>query len=726
MNTGKKLRRTVAICVMAALIGPAGALADAVTVTAERLNVRTEASAQSKSVAVVSKDEKLQFVSASGDWIRVMASGKAGYVMKSFVSLDQASIASDVAASQTTWSQAKSATAAVRVNLRSLPMTNAEIVKVIDRGETISLTGECGDWYLAQYGGKSGYVMKDYVQTGASSVTPTPGSSDGSGYATPTTGVTNTRVNLRADASTGSKVIKILEKGTTVSLSGLNGSWYKATAGGVTGYISRQFVNTNSAVPTPTQTDEAETAYATPVSGTTNSRVNLRAKADTRSDIVKVIDKNSVVTLTGEKGAWYKATSDGKTGYLYKQYVMAGGTVTPTATPAPTATPVPQPTDNTAAAETTYASPVSAKANVRVNMRANASPTAALVKVIALNETVSVLGEKGDWYRITSDGKTGYAAKPYLTLQGAAATATPAPTASNYQSWAGVASVEVNMRKAPEGDVIYVLQAGAEVTVTGVNGSWYMVDYRGSSGYVASSYIIRKEDATPVVSPTDVPVATAPGQGTTAYVTGAFVNIRSGAGTGYGVVTTVRMGDQVTLYEQTGDWYRVSASGLTGYISAKYVSPNKPSETATPVSSDTIGKVINSDWWSGSISTIFKRGSIATVTDVDTGLSFQVKRTGGTNHADVQPLTSADTAIMYRIYGNKWQWTRRAIWVTVGGSTYAASMNGMPHGDSDSMPDNNFDGCFCIHFLNSRTHTGNRLDAAHQAAVAKALREGNK
>ena len=67
---------------MAAWIGQAGALSDAVTVTAERLNVRTEASVQSKSVAVVSKDETLQFVSASGDWIRVMASGKAGYVVE--------------------------------------------------------------------------------------------------------------------------------------------------------------------------------------------------------------------------------------------------------------------------------------------------------------------------------------------------------------------------------------------------------------------------------------------------------------------------------------------------------------------------------------------------------------------------------------------------------------------------------------------------------------------
>ena len=164
---------------------------------------------------------------------------------------------------------------------------------------------------------------------------------------------------------------------------------------------------------------------------------------------------------------------------------------------------------------------------------------------------------------------------------------------------------------------------------------------------------------------------------------------------------------------------------MLAHSTAKYVSSTKPEAAPTPSGETTIGKVVSSDWWTGSISTVFKRGMTGTVTDVDTGLSFQIKRTGGVNHLDAQPLTAADTAVMYRIYGYQWSWTRRAIWVTVGGVTYAASMNGMPHGESDSMPDNDFDGCFCIHFLNSRTHSGNRLDAAHQAAVQKALRAGN-
>ena len=137
------------------------------------------------------------------------------------------------------------------------------------------------------------------------------------------------------------------------------------------------------------------------------------------------------------------------------------------------------------------------------------------------------------------------------------------------------------------------------------------------------------------------------------------------------------------------------------------------------------GKVRQADWWTSDIQKVFARGVIATVTDVDTGISWKVKRSGGSNHADVQPLTAADTAKMKQAYGGKWSWNRRAIWVTIDGVTYAASMNGMPHG-TGSITTNNFDGHHCIHFLNSRTHTENRWDTQHQAMVQKAYKEGQK
>lgn len=129
--------------------------------------------------------------------------------------------------------------------------------------------------------------------------------------------------------------------------------------------------------------------------------------------------------------------------------------------------------------------------------------------------------------------------------------------------------------------------------------------------------------------------------------------------------------------------------------------------------------------WFKEVQYIYEKGDIATVTDVDTGKSFKVKRLYGRNHADSEPLTKEDTKIMKSIYNGSWSWDRRAIIVTVYDKEkkverkIAASMNGMPHG-GESITDNNFKGQFCIHFKNSRTHSGNRWDAAHQDAVKKA------
>jgi hypothetical protein len=107
-----------------------------------------------------------------------------------------------------------------------------------------------------------------------------------------------------------------------------------------------------------------------------------------------------------------------------------------------------------------------------------------------------------------------------------------------------------------------------------------------------------------------------------------------------------------------------------------------------------------------------------TVMDTETGLSFKVQRRAGSNHADVQPLTSKDTAIMKKIYNGKWSWNRRAIIVQYQDKWIAASMHGMPHGAG--ALENNFPGHFCIHFYGSTTHRTNEMDLSHKLMILKA------
>ncbi|CAM4053909.1 YkuD domain-containing protein [Mesobacillus thioparans] len=106
-----------------------------------------------------------------------------------------------------------------------------------------------------------------------------------------------------------------------------------------------------------------------------------------------------------------------------------------------------------------------------------------------------------------------------------------------------------------------------------------------------------------------------------------------------------------------------------------------------------------------------------TVMDLETGLQFRVQRRAGSNHADVQPLTSKDTAIMKAIYNGKWSWKRRAIIVISENGKIAASMHGMPHGGGALK--NDFPGHFCIHFFGSTTHRTNFMDLSHKLMILK-------
>lgn len=123
-------------------------------------------------------------------------------------------------------------------------------------------------------------------------------------------------------------------------------------------------------------------------------------------------------------------------------------------------------------------------------------------------------------------------------------------------------------------------------------------------------------------------------------------------------------------------------------------------------------------YWS-TVKNLFKVGSIATIIDVRTGLSFRVRRRGGSLHADVEPYTKDDTAMMKRICGGSWTWNRRPIIVVTGGRRIAASMNGMPHG-GQSLGGNNFKGHFCLHFAGSQLHNSRKSCPEHQKCVREA------
>jgi len=57
------------------------------------------------------------------------------------------------------------------------------------------------------------------------------------------------------------------------------------------------------------------------------------------------------------------------------------------------------------------------------------------------------------------------------------------------------------------------------------------------------------------------------------YVTTSDLNVRSGIGSKYPVLLTLKKGDQVLVLSKHGSWYKVGYSNKIGYASSKYLEP---------------------------------------------------------------------------------------------------------------------------------------------------------
>lgn len=130
--------------------------------------------------------------------------------------------------------------------------------------------------------------------------------------------------------------------------------------------------------------------------------------------------------------------------------------------------------------------------------------------------------------------------------------------------------------------------------------------------------------------------------------------------------------------------------------------------------------------WFNQVQYMWKRGEVCVVTDLDTGISYKMKRVGGSYHADVAPINKTENRKFENTYGGNYpNWDRRAVVVNIHGVLVAGSTNGYPHG-STGVPGNGMNLAsghlqqVCIHFKNSRTHIHNMVDPAHQYEVRRA------
>ena len=295
------------------------AAADGSTVTIVNcnswVNVRTKASSSSKKLGTAKKGKVFKLLGVEGKWYKIQyTSDKVGYVFHSYVKVgsgtaptpDPTPVSGDTGTIHncTSW-----------VNVREKASSSSKKLGTAKKGEVFKVLGISGHWVKVEYKGDPAYIYDRYVKLSnggtAPAPDPTPVSGD-KGY------IVNckTCVNVRQKASSSSKKLGTLNKGTEITITGTSGKWTKIAYKGGTAYVFSEYVSTKK--PDDDVVGKTATIY------NCNSWVNVREKASSSSKKLGEAKKGATYTVKGVSGNWVKVDYDGKTAYIYKRYVKIG------------------------------------------------------------------------------------------------------------------------------------------------------------------------------------------------------------------------------------------------------------------------------------------------------------------------------------------------------------------------------------------------------------------
>ena len=340
-----------------------------------------------------------------------------------------------------------------------------------------------------------------------------------------------------------------------------------------------------------------------------------------------------------------------------------------------------------------------------VNMRLRPTVESPFVLKLREGTRIGVFCEEADgWYRIIYGNYRGYISSEYVFLP------------SSDMMVGNVLEDQCPLTRTPTeyGEAVVTANAGEGVTITDIQGDFYYITLEDGTGGFTKKENVKVSSAK---QPTNLLKEGMAG----VAVTKMQSELRKrgflpASSTGY-------YGDLTkSAVESFQDAAGLSADGIAGAKTLEMLySDNNIIQTAA-ARAGIQGGVKLTPW--NEAKYIYSVGEICTVTDVKTGISWKEERMGGWYHADSEPLTAEDSAKMKEAYGGSWSWDRRAVWVTVGDETMAASINGMPHLGS-TIGGNNFNGHHCIHFLNSKVHETSAECPRHQAMVQYAYKVGN-
>lgn len=248
--------------------------------------------------------------------------------------------------------------------------------------------------------------------------------------------VTGKTVRIRENADASSKIVTNAYRNDIVDVIETSGDWYKVKYEGKTGYISKEFVNVKEDNKKPSENTN------TPQQNTQNTEQNdkitiikesnLKLLPNFSSKNLGIIEANTEIKIEQEFNNWVQISAGSNNGWILKNNINGYKISQESKPEEPAQVTIDANTNNKPEektpeepAQNTNTQPQEPLAEYQkqegyINIdtaRVRETAGGKIIGNIDINDKVTIIGEEGDWYKITCDEyKSGYVSKSLITI----------------------------------------------------------------------------------------------------------------------------------------------------------------------------------------------------------------------------------------------------------------------------------------------------------------------
>jgi len=287
------------------------------TITEETVRLRKEASTDSNTIVLIAKDEKVEVLEKSGNWIKVKYKQNTGYVHKDYIKL-QEELATNTEDSNevnteentnensneteenTTQSEYK--TVSEEQSLYIVPLINSSVIYKITPNTKVSIIKEINGWAYVTSDEFSGWIRSNKLVDVKDEQEETTNVEEVEQEQTETQEKQEEQkeeetkkgyikvdgANLRKQANTSSNILTVLYKNAEVTVINTENGWSKVKAENLEGYISSSLIS-------DTKVETTTTSRSTTVSRTniTNEPTVVEEQEQTESTTEEISNEST-------------------------------------------------------------------------------------------------------------------------------------------------------------------------------------------------------------------------------------------------------------------------------------------------------------------------------------------------------------------------------------------------------------------------------------------------